>query len=149
MAHNKFNNDKVERAVRKRDRNETTENVGSGLKCNRQQSVDKMAYLKVMSLLYIAMQHRESDMRKFFCYENQPFPPSLSDHQGKLHFVKKSDLPEVSVHNIHSEPPDTIFTLDSLMKLLWYTYYPLSMLRRLMNTLIKSFSHTYQNNYTS
>ena len=89
MAHNKFNNDEVERAVRKRDRNETTENVGSGLKCNRQQSVDKMAYLKVMSLLYIAMQHRESDMRKFFCYENQPFPPSLSD-QGKLHFVKKS-----------------------------------------------------------
>ena len=101
------------------------------MKCNRQQSMDKMAYLKVISLfsrLYIAMQHRESDMSKFFSHENQPFPPSLSG-QGKLHFGKKSDLLEVLVHDIHSEPPDTIFTLDSLMELLWYTYYPLSMLR--------------------
>ena len=42
-CHNKFNNDKVKRAVRKRDRNETTENVGSGLKHNRRESMDKMA----------------------------------------------------------------------------------------------------------
>ena len=93
--------------------------------------MDKMAYLKVMSLfshLYIAMQHRESDMSKFFSHGKQPFPSSLSD-QGKLHFGKKSDLFEVSVHDIHSESPDTIFTLDSLMELLWYTYYLLSMLR--------------------
>ena len=94
------------------------------------------------------MQHRESDMNKFFSHEKQPFPSSLSD-QAKLRFGKKSDLFEVVVHDIHSEPPDTIFTLDSLMELLWYTYYLLSMLRCLMNMLIKSFSHTYQNNYTS
>ena len=44
-CHNKFNNDEVERVVRKRDRDETTENVGSGLKRNRRQSMDKMACL--------------------------------------------------------------------------------------------------------
>ena len=74
--------------------------------------MDKMACLKVISLfsrLYIAMQHRESDMSKFFSHENQPFPPSLSG-QGKLHFGKKSDLLEVLVHDIHNEPPDTIHT---------------------------------------
>ena len=53
------------------------------------------------------MQHRESDISKFFSHENQPFPHSLSD-QGKLRFGKKSDLLEVLVHDIHSEPPDTI-----------------------------------------
>ena len=39
--------------------------------------------VSLFSRLYIAMQHRESDMSKFFSHENHPFPPSLSD-QGKL-----------------------------------------------------------------
>ena len=63
--------------------------------------------VSLFSRLYIAMQHRESDMSKFFSHENHPFPPSLSD-QGKLRFGKKSDLLEVLVDDIHSEPPDTI-----------------------------------------
>ena len=53
------------------------------------------------------MQHRESDMNKFFSHENHPCLSSLSD-QGKLCFGKKSDLLEVLVHDIHSEPPDTV-----------------------------------------
>ena len=48
-CHNKFNNDKVDRAVRKRDRNETTENIDSGLKRNRRQSMDKMACLLIFA----------------------------------------------------------------------------------------------------
>ena len=55
--------------------------------------------LKVMSLfsnLYIAMQHKGSDMSK-----------SLSD-RGKLHFGKKSDLLEVLVHDVYGELPNFI-----------------------------------------
>ena len=61
-------------------------------------------------------------------------------------FGKKSDLLEVLVHDIHSEPPDTVHArlLDgaAVVHLL-----PTVMLRRLMNVLIKSYSHTYQNNW--
>ena len=101
--------------------------------------------VSLFSCLYIAMQHRESDMSKFFSHENHPFPPSLSD-QGKLHFGKKSDLLEVLVCDIHSELPDTIHAriLDgaAVVHLL-----PTVICDILMNTLIKSFFHTYQNNW--
>jgi len=42
-CHIKFNNDKVDRALRKRDRDETAEISESGMKRNRQQSMDNMA----------------------------------------------------------------------------------------------------------
>jgi hypothetical protein len=41
--------------------------------------------------LYIAAQHRNSDLKDFFKHENQPYPPSLSEN-GILRTVKKSEL---------------------------------------------------------
>ena len=76
-------------------------------------------------------------MNKFFSHENHHFSPSPSEW-GKLHFGKKSNLLEVLVHDVHGEPPNFIGCC---------TYYPLSMFQHLMNMLIKSFFHTYQNNW--
>lgn len=41
--------------------------------------------------LYIACQTRDGDLDEFFSYENQPWPPSLSD-QGQLRGGQKADL---------------------------------------------------------
>ena len=67
---------------------------------------------------------------------------SLS-YRGKLHFGKKSDLLEVLMYAVHGEPPDFINgrLLDGAV------VYLLSMFQHLMNMLINSFSHTYQNNW--
>lgn len=46
----------------------------------------------LFSQLYIASQFRDGDLQDFFTHENQPWPPSLSEH-GKLRLpTKKSDL---------------------------------------------------------
>ena len=50
------------------------------------------------------MQHRTSDMSTFFCHENNPFPPSLSDC-GKIHLGKKSDLLDIVAMDGRSNPP--------------------------------------------
>ena len=47
--------------------------------------------VSLFSRLYIVAKNRDCDMPSFFKHENQPFPPSLSDH-GKLRSSKKSDL---------------------------------------------------------
>ena len=41
--------------------------------------------------MYVAVQHRDSDMGEFFKHETCPFPPSLTDNE-KMRFGKKSDL---------------------------------------------------------
>ena len=43
-------------------------------------------------------------MSNFFCHENHPFPPSLSDC-GKLRLGKKSDLLDILVNDVQNEPP--------------------------------------------
>ena len=45
----------------------------------------------LFSRLYIACQTRDGNLEEFFKYENQPFPPSLSQN-GSLRSGKKSDL---------------------------------------------------------
>ena len=45
----------------------------------------------LFSRLYIACQSREGDLQDFFRHENQPWPPSLSQH-GKLKQGNKADL---------------------------------------------------------
>lgn len=58
----------------------------------------------LFSRLYIASQHREGDLDDFFQYENQPYPPSLSEF-GKLRFAKKSDLLSSLEVPIQPTPP--------------------------------------------
>ena len=41
--------------------------------------------------MYIACQTRKGDLNEFFKYENQAYPPSISDH-GNLRFGSKADL---------------------------------------------------------
>lgn len=59
------------------------------------QQSSKMSVVKsdcsFFSRLYIGCQTRGGDLDDFFQYENQPFPPSLSDN-GQLRFGQKSDL---------------------------------------------------------
>ena len=45
----------------------------------------------LFSELYISCQTRSINMDDFFMHENQPYPPSLSEH-GMIRFGKKSDL---------------------------------------------------------
>lgn len=45
----------------------------------------------LFSRLYIASQHRPGDLDEFFKFENQPFPPSLSDN-GNLRIGHKSEI---------------------------------------------------------
>jgi len=47
--------------------------------------------IELFSRLYIGCQTRESSLEEFFCHENQPYPPSLSDGGG-LYLGTKSDL---------------------------------------------------------
>ncbi len=61
----------------------------------------------LFSHLYIVMQHRMSDMSKFFSHENHPFPPSISNG-GKLRFGKKSDLLNILTKETQIVPPDSI-----------------------------------------
>ena len=60
--------------------------------------------VSLFSHLYVAMQHRTSDMSTFFCHKNHPFPPSLSD-SGKIHLGKKSDLLDIAATDGQSNPP--------------------------------------------
>ena len=48
-----------------------------------------------------------SNMSKFFCHENHPFPPSLSDG-GKLCLGNKSDLLNILANDAQNDPPDSI-----------------------------------------
>ena len=61
----------------------------------------------LFSRLYIIMQHRLSDMSKFFSYENHPFPPSISEG-GKLRFGKKSDLMNILAMDTYNDPSNSI-----------------------------------------
>jgi len=45
----------------------------------------------IFSRLYISCQTRDGNLEKFFCHENQAYPPAFSD-SGKLHLGTKSDL---------------------------------------------------------
>lgn len=45
----------------------------------------------LFSRLYIACQSRDGNLHEFFCHENQPWPPSLSEN-GKLRQGTKSEL---------------------------------------------------------
>lgn len=45
----------------------------------------------LFSHLYIACQTREGNLDEFFCHENQPWPPSISEN-GEIRPGKKSDL---------------------------------------------------------
>ena len=63
--------------------------------------------IALFSHLYIVMQHRVSDMSKFFRHENHPFPPSLSD-LGKLRLGKKSDLLNILTKDTQNDLPDFI-----------------------------------------
>lgn len=55
--------------------------------------------------MYIASQFRDGDLEDFFAHENQPWPPSLSEH-GKLHLPsKKSDLLGLLDSGVVREPP--------------------------------------------
>lgn len=47
--------------------------------------------VSLFSRLYIACQSRNGNLDEFFCHENQPCPPSLSQN-GKLRLVNKADL---------------------------------------------------------
>ena len=47
--------------------------------------------LSLFCQMYVAVQHRDSDMGEFFKHETCPFPPSLTDNE-KMRFGKKSDL---------------------------------------------------------
>ncbi len=68
----------------------------------------------LFSRLYIACQIRNSDLDEFFCHENQPYPPALSDCGG-LHFCCKSDLLtclEVHQPSVQTVPPVEGIILD-------------------------------------
>jgi len=69
----------------------------------------KMSELKtdceLFSRLYIACQSRDGDLDEFFKHENQPYPPSLSQH-GKLRIGSKSDLLSCLTHLNSSDLPD-------------------------------------------
>lgn len=59
----------------------------------------------LFSHLYIASKFRDGDLEDFFAHENQPWPPSLSDH-GKLRLPsKKSDLLSLLDAGPTPEPP--------------------------------------------
>ena len=45
----------------------------------------------LFSRLYVSCQIRDGDLEKFFCHENQSFPPALSQY-GKLRSGTKSDM---------------------------------------------------------
>ena len=47
--------------------------------------------LVLFSNLFIICQTRQLDLNEFFKYENQPFPPSISN-EGELYSTKKSDI---------------------------------------------------------
>ena len=59
---------------------------------DRQKLTDLKSDCELFSRLYIASQSsRSTDLDQFFCHENQPYPPSLSNH-GYIRFGTKSDL---------------------------------------------------------
>lgn len=83
----------------------------------------------LFSRLYIASQRREGDLAEFFCHENQPAPPSLSDRgnirqENKYHLLERLEkdilipvgVPPVSANifdspaMVHFLPPGTART---------------------------------------
>ncbi len=62
--------------------------------------------------LYVASQHRESDVDKFFAHENRLYPPSISEMGGLRKARNKSDIlvcleeQAVSVNEINVEEPN-------------------------------------------
>ena len=61
----------------------------------------------LFSRLFLACQARDGNLDAFFQHENQPCPPSLSQH-GKLRSCKKSDLLEYGESRVASPPTDII-----------------------------------------
>ena len=61
--------------------------------------------VSLFSRLYIVAKNRDCDMTTFFKHENQPFPPSISEH-GKLRFSKKSDLMSLLPVGDQCDPPN-------------------------------------------
>lgn len=65
----------------------------------------------LFSRLYIACQSRDGNLEEFFKYENQPWPPSLSQ-MGSLRGGQKADLvkclPNPSTTNTESPKVDTV-----------------------------------------
>ena len=59
----------------------------------------------IFNSVYIVAKNRDCDMTTFFKHENQPFPPSLSEH-GKLRFSKKSDLMSLLPVGDQCDPPN-------------------------------------------
>ena len=78
--------------------------------------------LELFSRMYISCQTREGNLDEFFKYENQPFPPALTDETGSLRLGSKSDLLQCLVgddddsdenENVHVEPVNaTAIILD-------------------------------------
>ena len=56
----------------------------------------------LFSRLYISCQVRAGDLEEFFCHENRPCPPSISD-MGQLRQGKKSDLVEILERDLVQE----------------------------------------------
>ena len=56
----------------------------------------------LFSRLYISCQTRAGDLEEFFCHENRPCPPSISD-MGQLRQGKKSDLVEILERDLVQE----------------------------------------------
>ena len=57
----------------------------------QQEMISMTQNCSLFSRLYISCQARDGDLDNFFSYENQSYPPSLSQH-GNLRFGSKSDL---------------------------------------------------------
>ena len=73
----------------------------------KQQIAGLKSDCNLFSQLYIASQFRDGDLEDFFSHENQPWPPSLSEH-GKLRLpTKKSDLLKCISMETTTEPPST------------------------------------------
>ena len=73
----------------------------------KQQIAGLKSDCNLFSQLYIASQFRDGDLEDFFSHENQPWPPSLSEH-GKLRLpTKKSDLLKCISMETTAEPPST------------------------------------------
>ena len=73
----------------------------------KQQIAGLKSNCNLFSQLYIASQFRDGDLEDFFSHENQPWPPSLSEH-GKLRLpTKKSDLLKCINMETTAEPPST------------------------------------------
>ena len=69
----------------------------------------------LFSRMYIACQTRDGDIDKFFQYENQPYPPAISD-LGKLRKGNKSDLVTCLEQEIPDDAPNVPDTADAKVR---------------------------------